>query len=75
MTFWGSAHNDDQDVTATANGEPVEVDVAVNDDGEIRIAAWSAHRRIDVEIVFTPEIAAVLRDVLDTAIKEGVWLV
>lgn len=75
MTYWGSAHNSNQHTTATINGTPVELEIAVNDDEDIRIAAWSADHTINIEIVVTTTTATVIRDVLHTAITEGRWLV
>src|SRR4051794_8296979 len=71
MTIWGSAG---EEASATIAGIPVIVDVAVNDDDEIRIAAWSKDDSTTIELVFTPAEAEQLRDLLTTAVKEGRWL-
>ncbi|MEU4558522.1 hypothetical protein AB0F72_09030 [Actinoplanes sp. NPDC023936] len=71
MSFWGSAGDG---AVATISGDTVEVDVAVNDDDQIRIAAWSEDLKRDVEMVFTPAEAAKVRDQLTAAITEGRWL-
>lgn len=71
MSFWGSAG---EDAAATIDGVPVAVDVAVNDDDQIRIAAWSEDQSARAELVFTPAGAEKVRDLLSVAIKEGRWL-
>ncbi len=69
--FWGSAG---ESASAIIDGCDVEVDVAVNDDDEVRIAAWSKDMDKQATLVFTPSEAEKVRDLLTVAIKEGRWL-
>jgi hypothetical protein len=69
--FWGSAGESPQ---ATVKGVVVETDVAVNEDGEMRIAAWTADLGVDIEIVFAEADISKVRDLLETCVREGTWL-
>lgn len=71
MAFWGSAG---ESAEAAVDGVRVEVDVAVNEDDLVRIAAWTDNLAVNVEIVFTAEEAARVRDLLSAALNEGRWL-
>jgi hypothetical protein len=73
---WGSASGIDMAgivVTDQASGTyaKVEVDVSVNGDDMIRIAAWTPSMSIDQHLILTPEQAMLVRDALTNAITEG----